>query len=149
MDAVTSTGTPTLGRMEPRRMVGVALFLLALAGGMFLSHVAAAILHGVRWNDPSLLGVEELTLSTLIGFALAVAGAAYCWFDPKVRTAALDVATELKKVTWPSIAETRVSTVAVIVASVVSALVLFSFDFVSSKVMTVWVPSALGWIARI
>jgi preprotein translocase subunit SecE len=149
MDATTSTSTPALGKMEPRRMVGIAYFAFALAGGMFLSHVVAAVLHGLRWNDPSVLGLEELTLSALVGFALSVGAVVYGWLSSTVRAAALDVATELKRVTWPSIAETRVSTVAVIIASVVSAGVLFSFDLVSSKVMTVWVPAALGWVAKI
>jgi len=52
-------------------------------------------------------------------------------------------------VTWPSLAETRVSTIAVIIASLVSALILFVFDFVASKVMTAWVPGLLGWLARL
>lgn len=149
MDAATSTGNPAAGKLEPRRMVGIAYFSFALAGGMFLSHVIGAILAAVRWGDPSLLGIEELTVSAVVGFGLAIGAVVYCWVNPTVRTAALDVATELNRVTWPSLAETRVSTVAVIIASVVSSLVLFGFDFASSKVMTVWVPTALGWIAKI
>ena len=149
MDPATSMGSPALGKMEPRRMVGIAFFGFAFAGGMFLGHLIGAVFHALRLNDPALLGVDDLTLSAVIGFALSVGAAVYCWLRPPIRAAALDVATELKRVTWPSLAETRVSTVAVIVASVVSSLVLFGFDFASSKVMTVWVPAALGWIARI
>ncbi len=130
-------------------MVGVAFFAFAFAGGMFLGHVIGAVFHALRLNDLSLLGVDELTLSAVLGFAVSVGAAVYCWLSQPIRTAALDVASELKRVTWPSLAETRVSTVAVIVASVVSSLVLFGFDLASSKVMTVWVPAALGWIARV
>ena len=149
MDPATSMGSPALGKMEPRRMVGIAFFAFAFAGGMFLGHVLGAIIHALRWSDPSLLGQDELTLSVVIGFALSIGAAVYCWVSPSMRSVALDVATELKRVTWPSVAETQVSTVAVIVASVVSSGVLFGFDLVSSKVMTVWVPAALGWIARV
>lgn len=148
MDAAISSN-PAAGKIEPRRMVGIAFLGFALAGGMFLGHVVAAILQAVRWSDPSLLGIDELTVSALVGFALSIGAVVYCWLSPTVRTASLDVATELTRVTWPSLAETRVSTVAVIIASVVSSLVLFGFDFASSKVMTVWVPAALGWIAKI
>ncbi len=149
MDASTSTGNPAAGKLEPRRMVGIAFLGFALAGGMFLSHVIAAVLQGVRWGNPSLLGIDELTPSALAGFAVSVGAVVYCWLNQRLRAGALDVATELNRVTWPSLAETRVSTVAVIIASVVSAAVLFGFDFASSKVMTVWVPAALGWIAKV
>lgn len=136
-------------RMEPQRIVGIAFVTLALLGGMFLGRVVAAVLTGVKWNDPQFLGVEELTASSVTGFAIAIGGVVVAYLNPKVKGNALDIASELKKVTWPSVAETRVSTVAVIIATVVSSLILFGFDFIASKVMTAWLPGALNWIARL
>ncbi len=141
MDAAPSIGS----RMEPKRMVGIGLVALALVGGMFLDQVCKAIFAGLKLNDPQLVG-DDITLTALIGFAAAAGVAVYVWMNPKTREGGLDIAAELKRVTWPSMAETRVSTIAVIIASLVSALILFFFDFVASKVMTIWVPAGLRWI---
>jgi preprotein translocase subunit SecE len=40
----------------------------------------------------------------------------------------LEVALELRRVTWPSLRETRAATIAVIVASLVAAVILGAFD---------------------
>ena len=44
-----------------------------------------------------------------------------------------EVATELKKVTWPTAKEVRSATIVVIIMSIVSALILGLFDFVWSN----------------
>lgn len=44
-----------------------------------------------------------------------------------------EVATELKKVTWPTAKEVRSATVVVIVMTIISALILGLFDFVWSN----------------
>ena len=51
------------------------------------------------------------------------------------------IATELMRVTWPSWEETRVSTFAVVIASVVAAVILFGIDTFSYKVMVDWLPA--------
>lgn len=146
---VASSSSAVGTRLEPRRLVGIAYVVFAAAAGMFLSHILSAVFAGLRWNDPQLLGIEDLTVTSLLGFVLAIGTAVALWMTPKVQGASLEVATELKKVTWPSFAETRVSTVAVIIASLVSSIILFVFDFLASKIMTVWVPGILGWLARL
>jgi len=130
-------------------MVGIAFVVFGFVGAMFLSRVLAQLLAAMRWNDPQLFGIEELTVSAVLGFAIAAGAAIACFMNPRIYAGSLDVATELKKVTWPSLAETRVSTIAVIIASFVSALILFFFDLISSKVMTEWVPGMLGWLAKL
>ncbi len=143
MDAAAASSIGS--KMEPKRMVGIALVAFALAGGMFLENVFKAILErGLKWTDPTLVG--DVTVTQLVAFALAIGVAAYVYLNPKTRETGLEIAGELKRVTWPSLAETRVSTVAVVVASVVCSLVLFFFDFLASKLMTIWVPAALRWV---
>lgn len=141
MDAAPSIGS----KMEPKRMVGIGLVCLALAGGMFLDQVAQAIFAGLKLNDPQIIG-EDVTLTGLLGFGLAAALAIYVYMNAKLREGGLDIAAELKRVSWPSMAETRVSTIAVVIASLVSSLILFFFDFIASKVMTIWVPAGLRWL---
>jgi preprotein translocase subunit SecE len=48
------------------------------------------------------------------------------------------------KVTWPSWLETRTSTVAVIVASLVAAVILFFIDTIAYKMMVEWLPAVWG-----
>ena len=55
-------------------------------------------------------------------------GVVGAWFQPKIRHLALETAIELMKVTWPTWAETQVSTIAVVVASLVAAVILFFID---------------------
>ena len=52
------------------------------------------------------------------------------WRIPRTQTVSLEIALELKRVTWPSLRETRASTVAVVVASFIAAIVLGIFDFI-------------------
>ena len=51
---------------------------------------------------------------------------------------AIDIVAELRKVSWPSLPETRAATVAVIVASLIAAALLGLFDvlwqFVTDKI---------------
>ncbi len=73
--------------------------------------------------------------------ALTIGGGFYAWFNPKSRAVSIEVATELMRVTWPTWEETRISTVAVVIASLVAALILFGIDSFSYKVMVDWLPS--------
>jgi preprotein translocase subunit SecE len=115
------------GIEQPKRYVGIFYVLAALAVGVFLERVLAGVMSAARVNDPAL--VFGWNLSTVIGFALAGVAAAVIWRVPKTQTASLEVALELRRVTWPSLRETRAATVAVIVASAIAAAILGLFDF--------------------
>ena len=52
------------------------------------------------------------------------------WTNEQVNRLGLEIASELRNVTWPSWPETRVATVVVLVTTVVVALVLGLFDAV-------------------
>ncbi len=124
------------GVEQPKRIVAIAYVLAALALGVFLERIVALAFSYARVNDYAVLG--DWSLSTLIGFALAAAGAIVVWRIPRTQTVSLEVALELRRVTWPSIRETRAATLAVIAASVISAVILGLFDFVWS-----WLSSHL------
>jgi preprotein translocase subunit SecE len=68
---------------------------------------------------------------------LAAVGAAVCaiwaYKNDKYYGLANEVATELKKVTWPTAKEVRSATIVVIVMAILSALILGLFDFVWSN----------------
>ena len=115
--------------VDPKRIVAIAFALAAVFLGIFLSKVLALAFSYTRWNDFPVFG-EDWTVTSVAGFGVALVGAAVAWRTPRVRTASLEVAGELKKVTWPSLRETRAATVAVIAATFVAAAILGLFDYV-------------------
>jgi preprotein translocase subunit SecE len=124
------------GVEQPKRIVAIAYVLAALALGVFLEKIFALVFAYVRVNDFAILG--DWSLSTILGFVLAAAAALVVWRIPRTQTVSLEVALELRRVTWPSLRETRAATIAVIVASAISAVILGLFDFVWS-----WISSHL------
>jgi len=118
------------GVEQPKRIVGIAYVVAALALGVFLEKVVELVLAYARVNDFAVVG--DWSLSTVLGFGLAAATAVVVWRIPRTQTVSLEVALELQRVTWPSVRETRAATVAVIVASAIASVILGVFDMVWS-----------------
>ena len=118
------------GVEQPKRIVAIAYVIAALALGVFLEKVTSIVLGYARVNDFAVLG--DWSLSTIVGFAVAAIAAVVVWRIPKTQTVSLEIALELRRVTWPTLRETRAATVAVIVASAIAAVVLGLFDMIWS-----------------
>lgn len=143
----SSTSTGLNGGMDAKRIVGIAYAVFCIVGIFFFTSLIESIFAALRWSNPMLLGVEQLSPASLIALLISVGIVVACFVNKKVYAGSLDIATELKRVTWPTLAETKVSTIAVIIVSVIASLILFFFDFVSSKIMSDWIPALLTWIA--
>jgi preprotein translocase subunit SecE len=115
--------------MDPRRIVAVFWVFAALVVGVFLEKVLGLVFGALRVDDPAIFG-DAWTLTTLIGYGIAAVVGVVTWRSPRLRTLSLEVAGELKKVTWPSMRETRAATVAVVVATFIAAIILGAFDYV-------------------
>ncbi len=115
--------------VDPKRIVAIAFPLAAIFLGIFLAKVLALAFSYTRWNDFPVFG-EDWTITAVAGFGAAAVAAAVAWRTPRLHTASLEVAGELKKVTWPSLRETRAATLAVIAATFVAAVILGMFDYV-------------------
>jgi len=116
--------------IDPKRLVAIFYVLAALALGVFLQKVVGIAFSYVRWNDRQVLG--DLTIQDLgeyACYAVAAGAAVVAWRHPRANATSLEVANELKKVTWPSLRETRAATVAVVLATFVAAAILGIFDF--------------------
>lgn len=127
--------------MDPTRLVIVSLMVFGIVLALFLDKVLDMV-----WASASLKNTEVIEglgwrVTTVLGVALSAAGAIFVWVHAKTRSLALEVATELMKVTWPSWDETRVSTIAVVVSSIIAAVLLFGIDSLSYKVMVEWLPA--------
>jgi len=112
----------------------VVLFYLGatIFVGMALEKIVRIVFSAAHVNDTALFG-EGWTISTVIGFGVAVVAAVVAWRSQRAQTVSLEVASELKKVTWPTLRETRAATIAVIAATFVAAVLLGFFDYVWAK----------------
>ncbi len=117
---------------EPKRMVALFYVAAAIFLGIFLEKVLGIVFSYARWNDFPVLG-EDWTLTTVIGYAVAVGAAVVTWRTPRAREVSFEIAAELNRVTWPTLRETRAATVAVVVTAFVSAILLGVFDFVWAR----------------
>jgi preprotein translocase subunit SecE len=121
---------------QPKRYVAIFYVLAALALGVFLEKVLELVFGAVGINDFAVF--SDWTLSFVLGMAAAAAIAYVVWRIPRTQQVSLEIALELRRVTWPSMRETRAATIAVIFASFVAAVILGVFDlawsWLSSKV---------------
>ena len=141
-DATTAANRST---MTPERLVVIFTLLLAIVLVMFLKHVIAPVWVAAGLPDrPLFEGTDEWTYSSLVAVAVTAALLGGAWANTRIRSLALETASELMRVTWPSWEETKVSTIAVVVASVVAGVILFFIDSMSYKLMVEWLPALWG-----
>ena len=102
-----------------------------LVGGLvlfFLAKWTAEWLGGYIVRNPSDLVTGGIGVLVALSVGIAL------YRHERIYTMASDVIGELKKVTWPTRKETLVATRVVIIMSVISALILYTFDAVWSTV---------------
>ena len=115
--------------MTNQRIVAIGYVVLAILSGLFLEHVVLAVFGSFGPTQPLTRPLwGEWSWSTIIGLGAAAAVAVYLWSNPRTHEVSIEIVAELRKVSWPSLAETRAATVAVIVASVIAAALLGMFD---------------------
>ncbi|MBU8899402.1 preprotein translocase subunit SecE [Corallococcus sp. H22C18031201] len=130
--------------MDPKRLVVIFYLIAGIVLALFLEHVFGLLWARIGWNDRELFEGLGWRVSSLVGYLLALALVVGAYVNPKSHALSVDVATELMKVTWPSWSETRASTLAVVVASVVAAVLLFFIDTVAYNLMVEWLPAVWG-----
>jgi preprotein translocase subunit SecE len=115
--------------MNNQRLVAIGHVVLALLAGFFLEHVLLAVFGTFGVTQPLTRPLwNDWTWSSIIGLLIAFGTAFYLWTTPKTREVSFEIVAELRKVSWPGLAETRAATVAVIVASLIAAALLGLFD---------------------
>jgi preprotein translocase subunit SecE len=130
--------------MDPTRLVVISFLVFALVLSLFFDHMLEKLWSQFGLRNPEVVDGLGWRVTTLVGVALAFGGAVAAWMTPRTKGLAHEVANELMRVTWPSWEETRVSTMAVVVASVIAAAVLFGIDTLSYKLMVDWLPTLWG-----
>jgi len=115
--------------MTNQRIVAIGYIVLALLTGFFLEHVLLAAFGTFSVTQPLTRPLyNDWTWSSIVGLVVAFATALYLWRTPKSRDVSFEIVSELRKVSWPGLAETRAATIAVIVASLIAAALLGLFD---------------------
>lgn len=127
--------------IDPKRFVVISYLLLGLVLAFFFANILTRLFVELGIGQKQLIaGLELSTPPYLIGMLLAAGTGAFCWMNPRIHGLSVEVATELKRVTWPSWEETRISTFAVVVASLVASVVLAAIDALSLRLMVDWLP---------
>ena len=130
--------------MTPQRLVVIFLLTSGFVLALFFDHVLSQAFAGIGWGNHEVLEGLGWSTSTVIGVLLAIAAVVGSWMWPAARQLLNESAAELMKVTWPTWGETRSSTVAVVIASVITALFLFAVDTLSYHLMVEWLPVVWG-----
>jgi preprotein translocase subunit SecE len=104
--------------------------LMYLGGGVTLFYLTQWTIDWIwgRFGTPP----SELFITVFAG-VLALTVGIVMYRNERIHGLANEVAAELKKVSWPSAKEVRAATIVVIVMSIISAVVLFVFDFAWSN----------------
>lgn len=100
--------------------------------------VAAVIMfYLLQWSIDWIWGYFALAPSdfkiSLAAAIIATVAGIVMYKNDRLYHLANEVATELKKVTWPTAKEVRSATIVVIIMAIISALILGLFDFVWSN----------------
>jgi preprotein translocase subunit SecE len=130
--------------MDPKRLAVLFYLIAAIVVGAFFAHLLGLVFARAGWPDPEIVEGIDITVSGLVGFLVAVALAVGAYTHPRTHGMSVDVASELMRVTWPTWGETRVSTIAVVVASVIAAVILFFIDTLAYNLMVEWIPAVWG-----
>jgi preprotein translocase subunit SecE len=130
--------------MDPKRLVVIFLLIAGIVLALFLEHVFGLLWARFGWTDVELVEGLGWRVSTLVGYVLAAVLVITAYMHPKSHELSLDIAGELMKVTWPTWSETRASTMAVVVASLVAAVILFFIDTLAYNLMVEWIPAVWG-----
>lgn len=144
MSASEASQQANRAEMDPRRLVVVSYLVFGLILTLFLGKMVELLFGQLSVANGELLAGTGIKLADVIGFGLTVGLGVWAWTNPRVKSLSLEVATELMRVTWPSADDVRVSTIAVVVASLVAAIILFGMDTLSYKLMVEWFPKLWG-----
>ena len=125
-EKIETTASPTV--MGLMKYVYVLYFAGALLLAWLLSNLTDSVWTTLnlnfRWVIAPMRGA-----SVFAGAGVAAIVTWNMWRNPKVNRLAVEVVTELSKVTWPTRKELSASTVVVVVISIIAAIILGLFDF--------------------
>lgn len=119
------------------KYVRLSFVVTGLLVWIMVAAFLGAILGWISPNlDKPLLGAQ-FAVSDLLGLLAGIGTVVFLWFSEPVSKFGMEVAGELRNVTWPTWPETRVGTIVVVVTTVVVSLILGLFDAVIGALTSV------------
>ncbi|MEW5740802.1 MAG: preprotein translocase subunit SecE [Myxococcota bacterium] len=140
MSATEASQQANRAGMDRQRLVVISYLVFGLILTLFFGHLLGLAMAALNLKNGQVVEGVDIKLGDLLGFALSVGLFVWAWTNQKVKALSNEVAEELMRVTWPSWDETRTSTIAVVVASLIASVILFGMDSLSYKLMVDWLP---------
>lgn len=128
-----------------RGLSGLGLARWVQFGFFLLGIVLFWLLDRVITTTWDLFAEPKPSLISLIAAVVSVAVVVFLYRTSSVRDVSYNIASELSKVVWPTKQETWSSTIIVIIASLVAAVILGTLDALSSAV-TDLIPTFFGYV---
>ncbi len=104
-----------------------AVHIMFLTGGLILFFV---LNWTGEWLSAYLVRHPNDFVINGLAFLIALVAGVWLYRNDRIYTLAHEIASELRKVTWPTKKETQLGTIVVIVMVIVSAIILGAFDAV-------------------
>jgi len=140
MSATEASEKANRAKMDPKRLLAIVFLVLGAVLAVFLGRIFELFWARMGWSNPPLFAGLGWSATSLMGFVLAAGAVAWAYFAKEPRAYAEEAAGELMRVVWPSWAEVRVSTMAVVITAFVAAFFFFLVDTLSYEVMVEWLP---------
>ena len=115
--------------MNLQRFVNIGYAVIGILAWVISAQIFGTVFDLFGDFNKPLIGTD-FARSDLVGLICGVAAGVALKMNQAVNTWALEVANELKRVTWPSWEETRLSTIVVVITSIVVAIILGVLDLV-------------------
>lgn len=112
------------------KYVRLSFVILGLLVWVVMASFFATVMNWISPDLDRFLMGARFAISDALGMICGIATAVVLWFHEAANRLGLEVASELRNVTWPSWPETRVSTIVVLVTTVVISLILGLFDLI-------------------
>ncbi len=110
------------------KYVRISFVIAGLLVWITLAALFGALFQLINPNWDRLLLGARFTVSDLLGLIGGAAVAVTLILHERVNRLGLEVANELRNVTWPTWPETRISTIVVVATTIVVSLILGLFD---------------------
>ncbi len=114
--------------MGVARYVNLSFVVIGLALYLVLGEVIGALLKIFGSSTNMQILGANFRLSNLLAMIIAITAAIWLRRNEKVHTYAMEVGSELSKVTWPTWKDTKRATIVVIVTTLVIASILGLLD---------------------
>ena len=116
------------------RWVILSYGIMSLIGVFLLNRIVDGMVGLAGVDDPL---ADIIPIPVIAGVVGGIAVFVILIKHPKTTDFGLDVIKEIRKVTWPTVVETRASTVVVIILTIIISIILGVFDYIFASLTSI------------